>query len=404
MAKMNERIEIFGLRVARELIELVRDELTPGTGIEPEHVWMAFGAIVRDLTPRNRQLLARRAELEARLDGWHRTHPGPLTDVAAYRTFLADIGYLVPEGEDFSVTTANVDREIARIAGPQLVVPVSNPRYALNAANARWGSLYNALYGTDAIPEDEGAERGGGYNPVRGARVVAYANAFLDQAVPLAAGSHADVTTYRLSGRQLIANLADGRDTGLAEPAAFAGYHEQDGKLTAVLLVHHGLHIEIRLDPESPAGRASPAGVSDVILEAAVTAIQDCEDSIAAVDAADKAGVYRNWLGLMRGDLTAQFSKGGRMMARELAPDRAYTAPDGSVLTLPGRSLMLVRNVGHLMTTDAVLTAEGEAVFEGLLDAMMTALAALHDLKALGSHSNSRTGSVYIVKPKMHGP
>jgi malate synthase len=401
---MTARRDVGGLRVAQELHDLVRDEIAPGTGVDPDAFWAAFGRIVRDLTPRNRDLLARRDALQARLDDWHRAHPGKAADPGAYRAFLEEIGYLVPEGEPFRISTANVDPEIARVAGAQLVVPVNNARYALNAANARWGSLYDALYGTDVIPEDDGAGRAGAYNPVRGAKVVEYVNAFLDAVVPFTRGSHADVTGYRVMDGKLSAALPDGSETSLADPAAFAGYRQERDRLTSFLLTHHGLHIEIQIDPAHMVGKDSPSGVKDVILESAVTTIQDCEDSVAAVDGDDKVAVYRNWLGLMRGDLTAEFEKGADLLERRLEPDRSYIAPDGSNLTLPGRSLMLVRNVGHLMTTDAVLTADGQEVFEGMLDAMVTVLAALHDLKGLGHTRNSRAGSVYIVKPKMHGP
>jgi malate synthase len=401
---MTARRDVGGLRVAQELYDLVRDEIAPGTGIDPDAFWASFGRIVRDLSPRNRELLARRDALQARLDDWHRTHPGKPAEPAAYKAFLQEVGYLVPEDEPFKISTANVDPEIARVAGPQLVVPVNNARYALNAANARWGSLYDALYGTDVIPEGDGAGRGGAYNPVRGARVVEYVNAFLDAVVPLTRGSHADVTGYRVMDGKLSAALPDGSETSLADPGAFAGYRQERDRLISFLLTHHGLHIEIQIDPAHMVGKDSPAGVKDVVMESAVTTIQDCEDSVAAVDAEDKVAVYRNWLGLMRGDLTAEFQKGGDLLERRLEPDRSYIAPDGSNLTLPGRSLMLVRNVGHLMTTDAVLTEDGEEVFEGMLDAMVTVLAALHDLKGLGHYRNSRAGSVYIVKPKMHGP
>ncbi|MCG6860093.1 MAG: malate synthase G [Chromatiaceae bacterium] len=401
---MIERIDLGGLRVAKPLYDLVKDEIAPGTGVDPDGFWVSFGEIVRDLTPRNRELLAKRDALQASIDEWHRQNPGPAADPAAYRAFLEEIGYLLPEGEDFAIGTENVDLEISRISGPQLVVPVSIPRYALNAANARWGSLYDALYGTDVLPEDGGAERGASYNPVRGAKVIEYANDFLDKAVPLADGSYADVDGYRVETGALAVTLIDGRETGLADAAAFTGYRLVDGRLESVLLVHNGLHIEIQIDPGHLVGKSSPAGVKDVVLEAAVTAIQDCEDSVAAVDTEDKAGVYRNWLGLMKGDLEASFQKGGKLVDRVLEADRCYTAPDGSELMLHGRSLMLVRNVGHLMTNPAVLTADGEEVFEGMLDGMVTALAAMHDLKGLGIHKNSRAGSVYIVKPKMHGP
>lgn len=397
---MTDRITVGGLQVAAPLHDLIRDEIIPGTGLEPDAFWTAFADIVAELGPRNRALLERRDALQAQIDAWHRERRGLPIDAAAYKAFLQDIGYLEPEGPDFAVTTANLDPEIAAIAGPQLVVPVNNARYALNAANARWGSLYDALYGTDAIPEDGGAERGGDFNPVRGERVVAAAVDFLDQHFPLAGGaSHGSVSGYRVEDGRLRAG-----DASLADPAQLAGWQGPAEAPTAVLLKNHSLHVELAIDRAHPIGANSPAGVKDVVLESAVTAIQDCEDSVAAVDAEDKVGVYRNWLGLMRGDLTASFSKGGKMQERRLSPDRVYTAPDGGELTLPGRSLMLVRNVGHLMTTDAVLTADGEEIPEGFLDGMVTVLAALHDLKGLGSVRNSRAGSVYIVKPKMHGP
>ncbi len=388
----------------RALYDLVRDEIAPGTGIDAEGFWASLEAIVRELGPRTRVLLAERDRLQAQIDAWHRENPGPLRDLPAYKAFLQRIGYLVPEGEDFNVSTHSVDPEIARIAGPQLVVPVDNARYALNAANARWGSLYDALYGTDVIADDEGAECGQAYNPIRGARVVAYANAFLDQVVPLAQGVHGHVTGHRVVEGRLVVTLSDGPETELADPGVFAGLRESGGRLTNILLSHHGLHIDIQIDPEHPVGRASPAGVKDVVVEAAVTTIQDCEDSVAAVDAADKVQVYRNWLGLMRGDLQAAFTKNGRSVKRLLAADRTYRTPDGLELVLAGRSLMLIRNVGHLMTTDAVLTDSGEEIPEGILDGMVTAFAAVHDLKGLGPHRNSRTGSIYVVKPKMHGP
>jgi len=401
---MTDRIDAGGLQVAKPLHELIADEIAPGTGIAPEDFWRSLAAIVAELGPRNRALLQRRDELQARIDDWHRAQGAGALDVAAYRAFLTDIGYLEPEGPDFAVTTERIDPEIATISGPQLVVPVNNARYALNAANARWGSLYDALYGTDAIPDADGAERGREYNPVRGARVVAAGNAFLDAHWPLAEGSHADATAYRIADGALVVRLAEGAEAGLADPAQLAGFQGELERPPAVLLQNHGLHLEIQIDPEHPIGAKSPAGVKDLMLESAVTAIQDCEDSVAAVDAEDKALVYRNWLGLMRGGLTTQFSKQGRMVDRHLEPDRSYTAPDGSELVLPGRSLMLVRNVGHLMTTDAVLTADGEEIPEGFLDGMVTVFAALHDLKGLGALRNSQAGSVYIVKPKMHGP
>ncbi len=401
---MTDRITIGDLQIAKPLYDQVKHEIAPGVGVDADDFWRAFGAIVADLTPKNRALLAKRDELQARIDAWHRERRGQPHNAAAYKAFLEEIGYLVPEGEAFHIATKGVDAEIATLAGPQLVVPVSNARYALNAANARWGSLYDALYGTDVISEEEGAGRSGGYNPVRGAKVVAYANAFLDSAVPLADGSYADVERYALDGGALAVTLKSGATTGLTEPRRFVGFREKEGRLTVIVLRHHGLHIELHIDPKHPVGQTSPGGVKDVVLESAVTTIQDCEDSVAAVDAEDKVQVYRNWLGLMRGDLEATFDKGGKSLTRALNPDRSYATPDGGVLTLPGRSLMLVRNVGHLMTNPAVLDTAGEEVFEGLLDAMVTALIALYDLKGVGEHRNSRTGSMYIVKPKMHGP
>jgi malate synthase len=401
---MTDRITWGNLHIAKPLYDLVADEIAPGTDLTAEHFFTELGAIVRDLAPRNRELLAIRDRMQAQLDTWHQAHPGRMEDTSAYRDFLVEIGYLTPEGEDFEITTANVDPEIAQVAGPQLVVPVSNARYALNAANARWGSLYDALYGTDAVSEDNGCERRAEYNPQRGAAVVAYAAAFLDQAAPLTRGGHADATRYWIDDGRLIAELPDNSATSLADPKQLAGYQGPAEAPRTLLLVKHGLHIEIQIDARDPIGKDSPAGVKDIVLESAITAIQDCEDSVAAVDAEDKVAVYRRWLGLMKGDLTAEFSKGGRVMRRTLAPDREYTASDGSPLRLPGRALTLVRNVGHLMTTDAVLTADGDEIPEGLLDGMVTVFAALHDLKGLGRYRNSKTGSVYIVKPKMHGP
>ncbi len=402
---MSDRVTASGLSIDRSLFDLVREELAPGTGVASEAVWQALADIVADLGPRNRALLARRDELQARLDEWHAAHPGPV-EPAAYRAFLQDIGYLVAPGEDFAVSPANVDPEFGRIAGPQLVVPVDNARYALNAANARWGSLYNALYGTDVIAEDGGATRGAGFNPVRGARVVEYAARFLDEAAPLANASHADVQAYRVSEDGVLEfGLAGGGAAALAQPGQFAGYRRgAGGALEVVLLRNHGLHIELVIDPASPIGSAHPGGLHDVVLEAAVTTIQDCEDSVAAVDAEDKVRVYRNWLGIMRGTLSARVQKGNREVERKLAPDRRYTDPQGGELTLPGRSLLLVRNCGLHMYTDAVTTADGQDIPEGFLDAMLTVLAAKHDLLGNGPLRNSRTGSVYIVKPKLHGP
>ncbi|NKN31764.1 malate synthase G [Marichromatium bheemlicum] len=402
---MNERIEVGGLRIAKPLYELLRDEIAPGTGIAPDAFWTALGQVVDDLAPRNRALLETRARLQRQIDDWHRTHRDQPHEAAAYRAFLTEIGYLQPEGPDVQIETDGVDPEIATLAGPQLVVPVSNARYALNAANARWGSLYDALYGTDAIAEDDGCARGATYNPKRGAAVVARAAELLDQAVPLNRGSHRDACGYRVLDGALLVDLPDNSQTMLREPTQFAGSRGAPEQPEAILLVNHGLHIELVIDRDHRVGRESRSGLADVVLESALTTIQDCEDSVAAVDTEDKIEVYRNWLGLMKGTLTARFDKGGRSLERCLAEDRHYTRPDGTALTLPGRALMLVRNVGHLMTTDAVLDAAGEAIPEGMLDGMVTALCALHDIHPEhGRHRNSRAGSLYIVKPKMHGP
>ncbi len=399
---MNDRVEIDGLQVARELHDFVIEEALPGTGVEAAAFWSQFSAIVHDLAPRNRSLLEKRDALQARIDEWHRDNGAP-GDLDVYKGFLTEIGYLLPEGDDFAISTANVDAEIATVAGPQLVVPVTNARYALNAANARWGSLYDALYGTDAIPETDGAEKGKGYNPVRGAKVIAWARDFLDRSAPLATGSWADATGLVIAGGGLAVRT-EGSACALAHPGQFVGYRGSPAAPTAILLRKNGLHVEIVIDDEHPVGRTDRASIADVVLEAAVTTIVDCEDSVAAVDAEDKVLVYRNWLGLMKGDLSEEVSKGGKSFTRALNEDRAYTAPDGSTLTLPGRSLMLVRNVGHLMTNPAVLDRDGREVPEGILDAMVTSMIALHDVGPQGRRANSRTGSVYIVKPKMHGP
>jgi malate synthase len=399
---MTDRIEAAGLRVAPQLKTFLAEQALPGTGIDEADFWQSFSAIVHDLAPKNRTLLAKREALQHRIDAWHREHGAP-ADLAAYKGFLAEIGYLLPEGPAFQVTTQNVDPEIATIAGPQLVVPVMNARYALNAANARWGSLYDALYGTDAISEADGAERGAGYNPKRGARVIAWARSFLDEAVPLADGSWSAVDGLKIAERALQVSIG-GKAVALKQPAQFAGYRGSPAAPTAVLLENHGLHVEIVLDRAHPIGRTDPAGIADVVLEAAVTTIQDCEDSVAAVDAEDKVVAYGNWLGLMKGDLAEEITKAGKSFTRRLNPDRTYSAADGSELALPGRSLMLVRNVGHLMTNPAILDRDGNEVPEGIMDAMITALIALHDVGPNGRRANSRAGSVYVVKPKMHGP
>src|SRR6201996_8412887 len=408
--KMTDRVSAGNLRVARVLYDFVNNEALPGTDIDPDSFWAGVDKVVTDLTPKNQDLLNKRDELQAQIDKWHRHRVIAPLDIDTYRQFLTEIGYLQPEPADFTITTSGVDDEITTTAGPQLVVPVLNARFALNAANARWGSLYDALYGTDVIPESDGAEKGSSYNKVRGDKVIAYARKFLDEAVPLESGSWADATGLSLDDGQVKVETADG-SVGLASPEKFVGYTGELGSPSwSILLVNHGLHIEILIDPESPVGKTDAAGVKDVILESAVTTIMDFEDSVAAVDADDKVLGYRNWLGLNRGDLSEEVGKGGKTFTRVLNADRTYTTPDGGELTLPGRSLLFVRNVGHLMTNDAIVMSEGadeNEVFEGIMDALFTGVTAIHGLKtgeANGPLTNSRTGSIYIVKPKMHGP
>ena len=384
----------------RRFIDL---EVMPGTGIEPAGFWSGFAALIRRFTPRNARLLERRDALQAQVDAWHRRHPGSGFDPRDYRRFLEQIGYLVPEGPPFQIATANVDPEIAALAGPQLVVPINNARYALNAANARWGSLYDALYASDVIPKDDGVSPAAGYDRARGARVVAFARDFLDAHFPLVRGSHADAAGYRVAGAGLVIGLADGSSTALRTPTAFIGFSGDESAPAVLLLVHHGLHVEIHVDRGHPVGRADPAGVRDVVLEAALTTIQDCEDSVAAVNVEDKLGVYRNWLGLMQGTLEASLPSGRSSSVRRLDPDRRYRAAAGATLTLPGRSLMMVRHVGQHMLSD-LATLAGRPVPETLVDAAVTALIGLHDLRGPRAGSNSRRGSIYVVKPKMHGP
>jgi malate synthase len=402
------RTTLHSLQVDTALLAFVNDEVLPGTGIAPATFWAGFDAILRDLAPRNAALLAERDRLQSEIDAWHRAHPGAITDMPAYRAFLERIGYLQPQPAHVQATTANVDAELAQQAGPQLVVPILNARYALNAANARWGSLYDALYGTDAISEADGASRAGGYNPARGAKVIAFARRFLDQAAPLAEGSHADSTAYVVVDGALHVTLVSGHTVGLKDPTQLAGFQGDAASPQGVLLKHHGLHVDIRIDRTAPIGRADSAGVADVVLEAALSTILDLEDSVAAVDAEDKIVGYRNWLGMCRGTLTEQVSKGGKTFTRGLNPDRRYHAPKGGAdVLLHGRSLMFLRNVGHLMTNPAVLWDGGaKEIPEGILDAVITTTIALHDLQRNGTPGivNSRTGSVYIVKPKMHGP
>ncbi|WP_119257997.1 malate synthase G [Shinella zoogloeoides] len=392
-----------GLSIDSALYDFLVDEALPGTGVDAERYFADFSAIVHDLAPENRALLKTRDALQEKLDAWYRENGAP-SDMAAYEAFLREIGYLLPEGGAFKVTTENVDPEIASLAGPQLVVPVMNARYALNAANARWGSLYDALYGTDAIPETDGAEKGKGYNPVRGAKVIAWARGFLDESAPLAGASWRDAAGFAVEGGKLVVALTGGGKTGLADGNKFAGYVGDASAPTHVLLSNNGLHIDIGIDASTPTGKDDAAHIADVVIESALTTIMDCEDSIAAVDAEDKVVVYRNWLGLMKGDLSEEVVKGGKTFTRRLNPDRVYTAPDGSTLTLPGRSLMLVRNVGHLMTNPAIRDRDGNEVPEGIMDAMVTALIALYDVGPNGRRQNSRAGSMYVVKPKMHGP
>jgi malate synthase len=404
---MTDRVSAGNLRVARVLYDFVNNEALPGTEIDPDSFWAGVDKVVTDLTPKNQDLLNHRDQLQAQIDKWHRQRVIEPLDIDAYRQFLTEIGYLLPAPEDFTITTSGVDDEITTTAGPQLVVPVLNARFALNAANARWGSLYDALYGTDVIPETDGADKGSGYNKVRGDKVIAYARKFLDEAVPLASGSWTDVTGLSIADGQLQIALGE-QSAELASPEKFLGYSGELGSPSwSVLLVNHGLHIEILIDPESPVGKTDAAGIKDVVLESAITTIMDFEDSVTAVDADDKVLGYRNWLGLNRGDLVEEVKKGGETFTRALNADRTYTTADGDELTLPGRSLLFVRNVGHLMTNDAILDADGNEVFEGIQDALFTGLTAIHGIKSgdgNGPLLNSRTGSVYIVKPKMHGP
>ena len=404
---MTARTTIHGLQVATELFRFIEDEVLPNTGVASATFWAGFDAIVSDLAPKNAALLAERDRIPLEMDAWHKANPGPIADMAAYRAFLTQIGYLVPVPETVQTTTANVDAELALQAGPQLVVPILNARYALNAANARWGSLYDALYGTDAISEANGAEKAGGYNPVRGARVIEFARNFLDQATPLAGATHKDATGYRVEGGKLVVALKGGATAGLDNPTQFVGYQGDAAAPTSVLLVNNGMHIDILINRTTATGKTDAAGVSDVVVESALSTILDLEDSVAAVDAEDKVLAYRNWLGIQLGTLTEEVSKGSKTFTRRLNADRVYTGPNGGEVVLHGRSLMFVRNVGHLMTNPAILWgAEGREIPEGIMDAVVTTTIALHDLQRHGANGlkNSRTGSVYIVKPKMHGP
>ena len=400
---MLERILTNGLNVDSRLYKTVNEEYIPGTKIDPSSFWRSFGAIVRDLTPKNQKLLKTRKELQEQIDSWHIKHRGHPHDSKAYEEFLRKIGYIVDEEGPFQVNTENVDPEISRIAGPQLVAPMNNARYALNAANARWGSLYDALYGTDVLPETDGADRSNQYNAVRGARVVEFASDFLDRVVPFLGEKHKDITTYQIDGKNLLGVLKSKRSVGLTSVDSFRGYLGSKKEPTSILLQHNGLHIELKFDKQNPIGGESLSGLCDVILESAITTIQDLEDSVSTVDAQDKVDIYNHWLGLMKGDLSTTFSKDSKTIHRSLNPDREYKSPDGNDFALPGRSVMLIRHVGHLTTNPAILTEEGDEIFEGLMDAMITSLISLHDLNN-SKFKNSRAGSLYVVKPKMHGP
>lgn len=399
---MGEYVQVGRLQVAKLFYEFIVEEVLPNSQVDPRKFWGDFERLINELTPKNKALLAKRDELQEKINEWHKQHRSQF-DFEQYKSFLQEIGYLEPEVEDFEITTENVDDEIAKQAGPQLVVPITNARYALNAANARWGSLYDALYGTDVISEENGAERGKGYNPVRGEKVIAYVRTFLDETVPLRGYSHKDAVQYAVVNGVLTVTVKDGQATTLRDEEKFVGYQGSPEQPSAILLKNNGLHIEIQVDRNHPIGQTDLAGIKDVYVEAALTTIMDCEDSVAAVDAEDKVLVYRNLLGLVRGDLTASFAKGSKTVTRELNPDRVYTTPSGETLTLPGRSLMFVRNVGHLMTNNTILLENGEEVYEGILDAVVTTLIMKHSLLGNGKYVNSRKGSIYIVKPKMHG-
>ncbi len=399
---MTNRIQKGDLQVSEELDKLITEKVCVDIDVDPDHFWNSFNEIVREFTPRNKALLKEREELQTKIDNWHKENKD--FDKETYKSFLKEIGYWVDTNDDFEIETTNVDEEISTIAGAQLVVPVMNARFALNAANARWGSLYDALYGTDMISEDGGADRGGAYNPVRGDKVIEFSKNFMNENFPLSNGSYQEIAAFQINDGNLEITLKDQTKVSLAEADKFAGYSGDVENPKGILMKNNNLHVEIQIDREDSVGKDDLAGIKDILVESAVTTIQDCEDSVAAVDGEDKATVYSNWLGLMQGNLEETFDKGGKAMTRKLNPDRNYSKPDGAAFTLPGRSTMLVRNVGHLMTTPAILDAEGNEIFEGIMDAMFTITIAKHDLLSNGTFKNSRTGSIYIVKPKMHGP
>ncbi len=401
---MTDRIQVGGLQVAKELFDFVNEKAIPGTGIDQDKFWSEFSTIANELAPKNRALLAKRDDLQAKIDAYHTERKGQSLNFAEYKAFLEEIGYLVPQGPDFSATTQNVEPEIAEMAGPQLVVPVMNARFALNASNARWGSLYDAAYGTKVISEEDGAEKGTGYNKVRGDKVIAYAREVLNTAAPLATGSHVGTTGYAIEDGKLAVTLADGSKTGLKDEGKLVGFTGDIANPTSILLKNNGLHLEIVIDPTSPVGSTDAAGVKDLVLESALTTIMDCEDSVACVDAADKVVTYGNWLGLMKGDLAEEVSKGGKTFTRKMNADREFNGLDGNTFSLKGRSMLFVRNVGHLMTNPAILLEDGSEIPEGIMDGMVTAMIAIHDLKGNSPFKNSTTGSINIVKPKMHGP
>ncbi|WP_019240735.1 MULTISPECIES: malate synthase G [Bacillus] len=399
---MTDYVKVGSLQVAKELYDFVNNEAILKSGLEIDSFWTGFEKLISDLTPENKKLLAFRDELQNKINSWHKDHKEGI-NASEYKSFLQEIGYLEDEVEDFQIGTENVDEEIALQAGPQLVVPVNNARYAINAANSRWGSLYDALYGTDAISEEDGAERAGSYNPVRGAKVIEFAKNFLNQAAPLQDASHEEVTKYAVESGEVVVTLSNGSKTGLKDAEKFVGYQGEVNEPKAILIKNNGLHFEIQIDRSHSIGKDDQAGVKDVLIEAALTTIMDCEDSVAAVDAEDKVLVYRNWLGLMKGDLEATFQKGNKVLTRKMNPDREYLSPDGKSFSLNGRSLLFVRNVGHLMTISAILDKDGNEVYEGILDGVITSLIAKHTLLGNGRFSNTAKGSVYIVKPKMHG-